>query len=344
MAHVGQKRSFVGDRDDALLAQLRAGVEGSTVLEGLVQKNGQAYTLASFSTIVSNLRSKFIKTGHTSIDCYNSSLALRKFAHLVAEEDAMEAKAVAEFFGTTLEEQLEFQRGDAPGWSTGARDALAAVRLLPPNMNTFKLTREQNTELKRKQAEGLERKTSNVCVVATGIDLLLDEAKAVLDSADKADKADMLTLIAAVMVVTGRRTAEITNGHSTFKEVPGQDHHARFTGQLKTRGKPKPYTIPILVPFETLVKGFAAMQLMQRNEKLPNDKAKDKYQLILSKALSKQRVLKNLPSRLNPHDLRSIYAAIVVSVFAHGQLTIPGVVERILGHGNVNQSLHYSSM
>jgi len=65
--------------------------------------------------MVSNLRSKFIKTGHKSINCYNSSLALRKFAHLEAEEDAMEAKAVAEFFGTTLEEQLEFQRGGAPG-------------------------------------------------------------------------------------------------------------------------------------------------------------------------------------------------------------------------------------
>jgi len=114
----------------------------------------------------------------------------------------------------------------------------------------------------------LERKTSNVRVVAT-IDLLLDKAKAVLDSANK---ADMLTLIAAVMVVTGRRTAEITNGHSTFTEVPGQDHHAQFTGQLKTRGNAKPYTIPILIPFETLVKGFAAMQLMQRNKKLPNDK------------------------------------------------------------------------
>jgi len=340
MAQVGQKRSFVGDRDDALLAQLHAGVEGLTVLEGLVQKNGKAYTLASFSTLVSNLRSKFIKTGHQSIDCYNYSLALRKFAHLMAEEDATEAKAVAEFFGTTLEEQLEFQWGEAPGWSTGARDALAAVRLLPSNMTTFKLTHEQNTELKRNQSEGLERKTSTVRVVAT-VDLLLDEAKAVLDSPNK---ADMLTLIAAVMVVTGRRTAEITNGHSTFTEVPGQDHHAQFTGQLKARGKAKPYTIPILVPFETLAKGFAAMQLMQQNEKLPNDKAKEKYQSILSKALYNHRVLENMPSRLKPHDLRSIYAATVVSVFAHGQLTIPGVVERILGHGNVNQSLHYSSM
>jgi len=40
---------------------------------------------------------------------------------------------------------------------------------------------------------------------------------------------------------------------------------------------------------------------MQRNEKLPNDEAKDKYQSILSKALrslSKQRVLKNLPHHL----------------------------------------------
>jgi len=340
MAHVGQKRAWSETREEGLLAQLCNGVEGSTVLKDLVQQNGKTYSLASLSTMVSNLRSKFIKTGHKSIDCYNSSLALRKFAHLEAEEDATEAKAVAEFFGTTLEAQLEFQRGEAPGWSTGARDALAAVRLLPPNMNTFKLTHEQNTELKRKQAEGLERKTSTVRVVAT-VDLLLDEAKAVLDSANK---ADMLTLIVAVMVVTGRRTAEITNGHSTFTEVPGQDHHAQFTGQLKTRGNAKPYTIPILVPFETLVKGFAAMQLMQRNEKLPNDKAKGKYQSILSKALYNHRVLENMPSRLKPHDLRSIYAAIVVSVFAHGQLTIPGVVERILGHGNVNQSLHYSSM
>jgi len=37
MAHVGQKRSWAEDRDDDLLAQLRDGVEGSTVLEGLVQ-------------------------------------------------------------------------------------------------------------------------------------------------------------------------------------------------------------------------------------------------------------------------------------------------------------------
>ena len=340
MAQLGQKRAWSETREECLRAQLCNGVEGSTVLKDLIQQNGNAYTLASFRTMVSNLRSKFIKTGHKSIDCYNSSLALRKFAHLVAEEDAMEAKAVAEFFGTTLEEQLEFQRGDAPGWSTGARDALAAVRLLPSNMTTFKLTHEQNTELKRNQSEGLERKTSNVRVVAT-IDLLLDEAKAILDSANT---ADMPTLIGAVLVVTGRWTAEITNGHSTFTEVPGQDHHAQFTGQLKARGKAKPYTIPILVPFETLAKGFAAMQLMQQNEKLPNDKAKEKYQSNFSNALYNHRVLENMPSRLKPHDLRSIYAATVVSVFAHGQLTIPGVVERVLGHGNVSQLLHYSSV
>ena len=45
-------------------------------------KKGKTYSLASLSTMVSNLRSKFIKTGHQSIDCYMSSLALRKFMHL----------------------------------------------------------------------------------------------------------------------------------------------------------------------------------------------------------------------------------------------------------------------
>ena len=86
------------------------------------------------------------------------------------------------------------------------------------------------------------------------------------------------------------------------------------------------------------------MQLMQRNEKLSNDKAKGKYLSILSKALYNHSVLENMPSRLKPHDLRSMYAAIVVSAFAHGKRNIPGVVEQILRHDNVNQSLHYSSM
>ena len=39
MAHVGQKRAWSETREEGLLAQLCNGVEGSTVLEGLVQKN-----------------------------------------------------------------------------------------------------------------------------------------------------------------------------------------------------------------------------------------------------------------------------------------------------------------
>jgi len=141
-----------------------------------VQKNGKAYTLASLSTMVSNLRSKFINTkpANQSIDCHMSSLALRKFMlmHPEAKEEAKEeakdeakedatateanekdkeankkaneAKAVAEFFGIPLAKQIEAQRVNAPGWSKGARDALAALRLLPSNLYTFKLNQEQN--------------------------------------------------------------------------------------------------------------------------------------------------------------------------------------------------------
>ena len=94
MAQVGQKRAWSETREEDLLAQLHNGMEGSTVLEGLVQQKGKTYSLASLSTMVSNLRSKFIKTGHTSIDCYNSLLALRKFAHLDAEEDRSEERRV----------------------------------------------------------------------------------------------------------------------------------------------------------------------------------------------------------------------------------------------------------
>ena len=61
MAQVGQKRAWSETREECLLAQLHNGVEGSTVLEGLVQKNGKTYSLASLSTMFSNLRSKFMQ-------------------------------------------------------------------------------------------------------------------------------------------------------------------------------------------------------------------------------------------------------------------------------------------
>jgi len=108
MAQVGQKRAWSETRDDDLLAQLHNGVEGSTVLEGLVQKNGKPYATASLSTKVSLTRSDFIKAdGHKGINCNMSSLALCKFQQ--TEE------AVSEFFEATLDKQIEAIRGDTPG-------------------------------------------------------------------------------------------------------------------------------------------------------------------------------------------------------------------------------------
>jgi hypothetical protein len=353
MVHVGQKRSWAEDRDDDLLAQLRDGVEGSTVLEGLVQKNGNPYTVASLSTMVSNLRSKFIKNDdhHQRIDRYMSSLALRKFTHLEAKEETMEedkeeakedekaseAKAVAEFFCLPLAKQLEAQRLDAPGWCKEARDARAALRLLPSNLSTFKLIDGQTASLKQNSAEALERKTSTLIVVTT-TDLLLDEARAVIEGANST--THMPTLTVALLLVSGRRTAEITNGNSIFTEVPGKDYHALFDGQLKQRGTALPYTIPLVVPFKLFLHGYMTLQEMQKHAQLPNEEAKAKYQPMVADAVSKT---KNLPGGLTPHDLRTVYAAVINSVFAH-QLPIPGLIKRVLGHSSVMESLHYSNV
>jgi len=53
---------------------------------------------------------------------------------------------------------------------------------------------------------------------------------------------------------------------------------------------------------------------MQKHKKLPNEneEAKRKYQPSVFNALSKKRIFKSLLRGLVPHDLRSIYAAIVV--------------------------------
>jgi len=214
------------------------------------------------------------------------------------------------------------------------------MRLLPLNLATFKLNEGQNMSLKRSSAEALERKTSTLVVVET-TDLLLGEARAVIEGADHMTHKP--TLIASLLLVSGRRTAEITNGHSTFTEVLGQDHHALFEGQLKQRGNAKPYTIPLLVPFKVFIHGFTTLQCMQGHEKLPNDKAKDKYQSMVADAVS-EPVLKKLPHGKNtPHTLRSIYVAIVDSVFTH-KFPKAGLTKQVLGHSDSNDSLHYSSV
>jgi hypothetical protein len=216
------------------------------------------------------------------------------------------------------------------------------MRLLPSNLDTFKLNEGQNMSLKRNSADALERKTSILMVVET-TDRLLDEARAVLEGADS--KTHKPTLIVVLLIVSGRRTAEITNGHSTFAEVLGKDHHALFEGQLKQRDKAKPYIIPVLVPVKVFLHGFKTLQDMQDHAKLPNDNdvAKDKYQKMVADAVS-EPVLKNLPhGKKKPHDLRSIYVAIVDSVFTH-QFPKAGLTKRVLGYCDPNDAIHYASV
>ena len=85
-----------------------------------------------------------------------------------------------------------------------------------------------------------------------------------------------------LLLVTGRRLAEIMNGRSKFTPIEDQPYHARFTGQLKRkRGDESEmedsdneddgydseddstYKIPLLVPFDTFEKGWKALREKQ---------------------------------------------------------------------------------
>jgi hypothetical protein len=84
---------------------------------------------------------------------------------------------------------------------------------------------------------------------------MVPAASAVLQRAEEilrtaGPKTSLSALGFALLLVTGRRTAEVTNGRSQFSPGPNP-MSALFHGQLKTQ-HPEPYTIPLLTTF-TLV-------------------------------------------------------------------------------------------
>ena len=158
--------------------------------------------------------------------------------------------------------------------------------------------RKQSLKCRRLLKTNVENKNEDVLIV-DGNSLLL-RAKEILEYPDDEDK---YAIILALLLVSGRRTAEIVNGKSVFSKLGS--HSAMFKGQLKTKRKVS-YEIPLLVPYDVFENGLNALRNNTKNSK--------NVQGGLS-VYSKR----HFPfSKLNRvHDLRAIYAHIVYKLYKY---------------------------
>ena len=323
------------------ITQLLAGTPGSEVKESLRRlppskqhPAGSIRTLSSLNAVMSDARCSIYNTYKPMVD----DTILREYTSpRLATVNARLADQIRSFLDAPLREKERIQREHAadPTWPAAAENCLREMQLLPASLDTFKLTKAEDEELKRFQTRSLLIKNETLLTVDGTA--LLAHAAAVLERAS--DKDALNKLLAALLLVSGRRTCEITNGNSIFSEA-GTQMYAYYEGQAKKRGSGSRYLIPLLVPFQTFTAALAIFRAKQGDVSLlTNKQIKTRYQASLGRAL------KNgiLPIVCKPHDLRSIYVSLVYTAF-ESPFTLQRTAMVICGHSRLGESLAYGNV
>ena len=309
----------------ASVEKLLNGVEGSVVMNEL---RAHYKSLYSLDTVSSHVRQAIINGGHRAVEYDDSELRLY-------EHEA----AVKAFLGASLKDQVAIQRSHKwrqPQFSDAASDALARLQILPGALNSFGMTAAEIVELKRRKEQSLLAKNETLIVVPDA-SKLLKTATAWLEAATP--RCSDAKLVLPLLLVSGRREAEICNGKSIFSPSPLGSTYALFQGQLKTKSEaPAAYTIPLLCDYAVFKTGLEAWRA-KHSEVLTNVESKRKYESSLRRDLSKV-----LSLSAKTHALRSIYIQYVWCCYSAIPYTFARLCMACLGHSSMAESHSYSNV
>ncbi len=250
--------------------------------------------------------------------------------------DCDEIKA---FLDADLHTQVKTQDSHRkePTWEAPAEKALAAMKLLPDNMAGFRPSQHEALQLKRQKEANLILKNEKL--------LVIPDACALLKFAIGLVRTARCThsyprLIAPLLLLSGRRLAEICNGRSTFESVDSGTRCV-FTGQLKTKSnESRPYVIPLLCDFQDFINGMDALREKQGEMHLTEKQVTTRY----ASNLKSSNVFGSLVPKCKTHDLRSIFAAYVSHLYVSAKYSIPRVTMAVCGHQSLSESLHYANV
>ena len=218
---------------------------------------------------------------------------------------------------------------------------VAAIRLLPGNMESFVLSPNDRAQsLARKHSALVARNSAQIRVQRPRE--LLETQLHVLAHGASSRAAEIL----ALLLVSGRRQAEILNGRSTFQAVPDYPNHARFCGALKKKTdhlRPPPecvLIIPLLCPFSLFDSALARTRTRQGEAAAAcsNREVSRRYCAQLGAAAKK-----HFPMISKPHDLRGLYVKYVEARFVH-DVAFPLLCMLSLGHDSMSEALHYMTV
>lgn len=221
------------------------------------------------------------------------------------------------------------------------------------SLDGVQITREERRECKQGQAEATAKKQRRA--VRVDGDAVIAQCARLLEapaSEGETRLQELARVAVALLAVTGRRTAELLNGRSSLRAVRGRPHECVFAGQLKTRGDPRPYRIPLLLRFAEVKRGLDRLRELQRGDDaraMDNARVSSRYQRPLSRALAAATGPLSTFSRL--HELRAFYACAAYEAFEIVEPTDDGrqlasqreAVRGVLGHASLSEASKYTS-
>jgi hypothetical protein len=348
-------------RTRGLAEELLGGARGGDVVQRMRADKSAYSTACSLSTHITVVRQVIMASGdprsmHRERDETLRVLLERASLPDVSPTCRLQAQA---FAADTLRNQVltlrQHQRHKFCLGHPEVDDALRRVELLTDNMRDFRVNDDEADQCRRQSTERVVRRNEQVLMVPAA-SAVLQRAEDILRTAGP--KTTLSALGFALLLTTGRRTAELLNGRSQF--LPGPNPmSAVFHGQLKTE-HPSPYTIPILVKFELLRKGLDALRARQGNWDaatqqfkpcapgkrdvlaITNRQVNTRYASHLNRDLRRLYFLPNA----NNHDCRRFYAVAVWVGFDYQAtpVTFNRVAMRFLGHSELHTSLSYNSV
>jgi hypothetical protein len=232
--------------------------------------------------------------------------------------------------------------------SEPVREALSALRLVPDEVDKLTAGKDALDACDRRASTQRLKKNSNLKELPFPKHLEITMRLLRLSGATRPPNQSQLIL--GLCAASGRRMAEICNGHSTFVEAPErlrgdpnvlgmQVSACIFTGQLKKGTEDAaPYAIPLLVPFELFDAALKAFRKMQGDvSALTNDEISARYQGNAHGVRKEE-----FPHLTKLHDLRAAYVTCAHAMFDFGPVTFNFLAKRLLGHDKLEESLNYN--
>lgn len=330
----------------ALLAEmvekLLSGEAGSSVAEYMRRHRSAFNTDCSMQSYVSRVRRMVLDSPdprkfHASHRDTLSAFRARVRRRDVDPDCRQKARA---FLDSTFRKQYHTMRRHARRkfcfGNPGVDEVFREIRMLPDSMQSFHPLREEAYSCRRQSTATTLRKNESV--------LLIRDASSFLDRAveilrESTPRTSIASLGFALLLVSGRRTAEVFNGRSSFEPGPTA-MSAIFTGQLKKRSSTT-YTIPLLCTFSLFDRGMRALLEKQGDEELTNEEVHVKYASNLNKAIKSQ-----LAPQATVHDCRRFYIQALWLGYGYAETTATfnRVAMQFLGHDTLSESLKYNNV